>query len=215
MEGNGRIYNERQWTVLFAIFPAVPATTPDIFPFSSFLLPSLPNSSPLRGAISRHPHIQSWIVISSPPQNNALSYVVSPLLSLFSCLGHKLPLSSDFSHPSDVSTFPASHPTRPGVTNHIIQSDLRSPHIGLLNLASSFLLTHLTLTSPHLASIPCSPPTPVRHVPQLHTSLSRALSVPPPPSPTSQVYTWPTRSLVDAHVKALRPLRPPPAPSHR
>lgn len=79
-----------------------------------------PSPRPL-SAVSRHPHIQSWIVISSPPQNNALSYVGLSLLSLFSCLGHKFPLSSVFHIPFRCLDQP--HLARDGQTSPITSSN--------------------------------------------------------------------------------------------
>jgi hypothetical protein len=75
-------------------------------------------------------------------------------LLFFSCLGHNLPLSSDF-----FTSAPHATHRLPNVTNHI--SDLP---ISLLNLASSPHLTFPYLTSP---CFPCSPHPPVRHVLQL------------------------------------------------
>ena len=101
-------------------------TPPDIFPF---LFPP------------RYPPRQSRIVICplpSPP------LPILSFSSLFcSCLGHNLPLSSDF-------FTSAPHATTAYQTSPITSQIFRSPHISLLNLASS---PHLTLTSPPLASI--------------------------------------------------------------
>jgi len=55
---------------------------PDIFPFP-FPFPQLALALPHPlSAVSRHPHIQSWIVILSPPQNNALSLLFFSLVSV-------------------------------------------------------------------------------------------------------------------------------------
>lgn len=101
-------------------------TPPDIFPF---LFPP------------RYPPRQSRIVICplpSPP------LPILSFSSLFcSCLGHNLPLSSDF-------FTSAPHATTAYQTSPITSQIFRSPHISLLNLASS---PHLILTSPPLASI--------------------------------------------------------------
>ena len=121
---------------------------PDIFPFP----PTRPPS-----AVSRHPHLFTIVDRDLlPPQNNALSYVVSPsFLSLFSCLGHKFPLSSDFSHP--FRCLDQSRLTRDGQTSPITSSnpisDFRSPPIlphgsSCLVLSPLVRLTHLTLTRP-------------------------------------------------------------------
>jgi hypothetical protein len=113
-------------------------STPTFFPFSQLVSSSRPLS-----AVSRHPHLQSWIVISLSP--------ILRGLSLFSCLGHKLPLSSDFSHPFP----PHTRLTKRHQSHHPIPSQIfrsppvpfppHSPHIASHCLAS--------LSAP----VPCSP----------------------------------------------------------
>ena len=83
---------------------------------------------------------------------------------LFSCLGHNFPLSSDFSHP-----FPMSRPTtprtrRPNVTNHIIQSHLRSQDPRPSSTRILLCLLASTLNSPRFFHLTSLSPPPARSV---------------------------------------------------
>jgi hypothetical protein len=109
--------------------PAVPATlqlTPTFFPF------------PFLSAVSTCTILDRDL----PPPLPTTPHSLLSSLSC-SCLGHNLPLSSDF-------FTSAPHATTAYQTSPITSQIFRSPHISLSNLASS---PHLTLTSPPLASI--------------------------------------------------------------
>jgi hypothetical protein len=134
-----------------------------------------------------------------------------------------------------LSSLPMSRPTpphtrRPNVTNHIIQSHLRSPdprpivHIDLVSpsLASPFTSPHKSPLASPIFRVPRTRPVFYAHVP----CASHTLGLSPPPLSchalypfhgyTGQIQSWPPdRIRSDAHVNALRPpLRPLP-PSHR
>ncbi len=200
MEGKGHIYNDDQRKGQFPGL-AVPARhTPDIFPFFPFSLchywlQLLQLARPL-SAVSRHPHIQSWIVISSSPRQ----------------CSHKFPFRC----------LDQSRLTRDGQTSPITSSnpisDLQIPAPSSTSILLCLPLARLAfhLTSPHLshsvfpALALCFMP--MCHV--LHTThtrpiattavLSRALSV-PRIRRTDSILVPPTRIRLDAHVNALRP----------
>jgi len=131
----------------------------DIFPFP------FPSTRPPLSAVSRHSHLQSWIVISLFPSPKQCSF---PLFSLVSVTS-SFPLSSDFHIPSDVSTNHISHATaKRHQSHHPIPSQIpRSPpHLTWILLCpaphSPQLSTRLVFLSPRLASlspppVPCSP----------------------------------------------------------
>lgn len=111
--------------------------TPTFFPFppSTRLALALPSPLP------RYLGIQSWIVISSPPQNNALSFLLSR--------SQVPPLSSDFSHPlPDVSTNHISHAT---AKRHQSHHPIPSSHLRSQDPRPSST-KDLALSCPHLAS---------------------------------------------------------------
>jgi hypothetical protein len=159
----------------------LPDTPPTFFPLP--VPPPTATRSPPLSAVSRHPHIQSWIVISS-------------LLSLsLSCLGHKLPLSSDFSHPFRCLDQPRL--TRDGQTSPITSSnpisDLQIPAPSSTSiLLCPPPLTRLAfhLTSHHLSPLPFRVPRtrPVfyAHVP----CASHTLGLSPPPLSCHALYPW-------------------------
>ena len=225
----GSIYNDDKWTC-FAMYPAwaVPATQslpPDIFPFplnsTRLVLPS---------PLPRYLAIQSWIVISSPPQNNALS-----------CLGHKFPpCHLIFSHPLP-DALDQPHLARDGQTSPITSSNpiipsqiprsppifhkgscfvLPSPRLKTFN-SPRFLSPRLTFVSPPLraprnsncrpsmCSRHCQSPSPA-HLSRVSSPLHGYLGR------TGLNLVSPTVSYSDAHVKMLsglsrRPLRPLPS----
>jgi hypothetical protein len=190
----------------------LPDTPPTFFPLP-LAAAAATRSPPLRGiSASTYTIVDRDLLL---PQT---------MLSL-SCRGHKLPLSS----------LPMSRPTpphtrRPNVTNHIIQSHLRSPdprpivHIDLVSpsLASPFTSPHIHL-SPLPFRVPRTRPVFYAHVPcasHTHsayrhhrcpvTRFIRSTDTPDRFNPGP-----PDRIRSDAHVNALRPpLRPLP-PSHR
>ena len=140
--------------------PDTTDTTPDIFPLRSL------NSYP-SPAVSRHPHLQSWIVISSQCWS-------LPLVSVTSSPCHLI-----FHIPSDVSTNPASHATaKRHQSHHPIPSQIfRSPPI---YPHGSCLVPNSPL-SPRLASsclislsafrlCPCSRPCACTCMTQTHTA---------------------------------------------
>ena len=135
----GRIYNDDK-RECYRHVPglAVPCQThyPDIFPCST--------------AVSRHPHSQSWIVISSSPKQ--CSFLRG--LSLFSLVSvTSSPCHLIFHIPSDVSTNPASHATAKRHQSHHLRSEDPRPSIHM-DLALSSLASPASPASPCLAFSP-------------------------------------------------------------
>ncbi|KAI9443164.1 hypothetical protein H4582DRAFT_1163659 [Lactarius indigo] len=140
MEGNGRIYIDRNYSPTpRSCLPQHRLCPPDIFPRFPF------NSPPLR--VSRHPHIQSWIMILTrpPPDSPTPSPRSSP--SPFFPRSQVHTLSSDFR----CLDRPASH-TMPKChqSHHLRSQDLS---ISTLDLPS-FPPPPPHIHAPHLASPP-------------------------------------------------------------
>jgi len=112
-------------------------TTPTFFPGL--------NSSPLRGISA-----STFTIVDRDLLLPKTMLFPTWSLSLFSCLGHKFPLSSDFSHPFrclDQPRLTRDCQTSPITSSQIFRSPPIYPH------GSCLVLTRLThLTSPHLAS---------------------------------------------------------------
>ena len=177
-----------------------PAPFPDIFPRFPF------NSFPLR--VSRHPHIQSWIMIPLSRPQPRLAYSSPPPSPFFS--RSQVHLSSDFR---------CLDPASQNVTNHII-SDLKI--YPSLSWISPHFLSHIRLTSTHFTSPPPVPhgrrtrysmlPYAYRRLPPVPRAsflpFHGTISILPAPALTSPT----TSEFVQLHMLSPSPSRVPPVP---
>ena len=115
---------------------------PDIFPFQLAPSPRYLGIHIYNRILDRDPLVSN--TRRTPPQNNAPSYVFSFFLS---CLGHNLPLSSDFS-----MSRPTTHATSQTslITSSHLISDLQIPPIYLSGSCLAFFphSPHLTVPLP-------------------------------------------------------------------